>query len=274
MSDAPPIILAAAPEKNRFRELARASWIAPLIGLLINFVLFIGSGRKTNLVSSLICVVFLGGGLLLGVAALFGIKKNGAKGILIPSLIGIGIPVILTILAVPSLIFIRSHLRPAPPREPAVHFASAHILNDERLHFSMDIPEGFTNFPGQVATNIQYCFARDLSGTGDARLVISVQRLGFILPPNQPLRREDVAQNAPPGAKLDLIQKTWRGFKVGAFAMELSQNGVQLVVYAVQIPLVPSAIQINVGGLSSHRDEVEKLTDEVVASIDGNTNWR
>ena len=103
MSDAPPILVPPGA-KNPFRTIARISWIAPLTGLALNFLLVIGSGGKPTLSNALLSLVFIGGGLLLGVIALFGIPKYGRKGILIPALIGIGIPVALFVLCMLGLI--------------------------------------------------------------------------------------------------------------------------------------------------------------------------
>jgi hypothetical protein len=257
-------------EKNRFQWMARASWSAPLIGLFVHFIL----GGNTNFLAVTISLLFIGAGFLLGVGALFGINRYGSKGILIPSFIGICIPVALVVLALPSIYAARVRRYGAAPHEPAVHLASARLLKDERLHFSMDIPEGFTDWPESVQPNIDHCFVRDLPDAQDERLVVNVQHLSGFIPQNQRLLPEDAAANAPPGVKLNLIQKTWRGFKVDVFVSEMSQNGVQMIAYATQIPLMPYAIQINVGGPTSHRAELEKLSDQIIASVDGNTNWR
>jgi hypothetical protein len=262
-----------AAAKNSFQSLARASWIAPLIGIAVNIML-VGSGNSSRHTSWFVAVVFLGGGLLAGVVALGGIFKYGRKGILVPALIGIAIPVALAVLALPNFYAAKRRARAHVPPQPAVHATAARILRDEKSRFSMDIPHGFEDWPeGAVAPNVLHCFARKLPGADDSRLVINVQRLNGTIPPNQPLRREDVLQHAPPGTKLDLIQKKWRGFKVDTFVSEVSLNGVQAIVYGVQIPLVPRAIQINVGGPVFHRSEVEKLADEILVSLEGNTNW-
>lgn len=277
MNDAPPVIPPAVqPETGRwFRQMAQASWVAPLIGLVVNLVLVFGLGGKSVLVSALSALFFMGGGVVLGIVALCGIPRYGRRGILIPALVGIGIPVVLAILALPNLRAAQERARPHGPPEPATHSASAQLLKDDRLRFSMDIPDGFVDFPaGKAAPNVEHCFVRELSDAGGARLVVNVQRLDGIIPVGKSLLRDDAARHAPPGMKLDLIRKNWRGLPVDAIVSETTPpGGARMVVYTVQIPLLPSAIQVNVGGPVSHRAEVERLADTVVGSIEGDTNW-
>jgi len=253
--------------------MARASWIAPLIGLGLN-VSLVGSGNQSVFTSLLISIIFLGGGLLLGVVALFGMTRHGRKGILTPALVGISIPVLLFVLALPNFLHARKLARSHGPPQTLVRSPSGQVLTNGLLRFSMEIPEGFVDWPeGAVSANVVHCYAKLLDGSNDLRLVINVQRLNGVIPPNQPLRREEVAQHAPPGTKLDLIQMSWRGYTVDTFVSELSQNGSEVIAYGIQVPLVPAAIQLNVGGPISQRQEIEKLADDLLASLDGNSNW-
>jgi hypothetical protein len=68
------------------RQAARASWIAPVI----IFLLFAFAHQvAAQLILELIALVLIMAGLCLGIAALFGIRKHGRKGILAPALVGL-----------------------------------------------------------------------------------------------------------------------------------------------------------------------------------------
>ena len=80
-------------------QAAKASWIAPLlaIGLGIAGTTFASGDSRTDpetlrtiaLILGGICAVIVVAGLVFGVTALFGIRKHGVKGILLPAIIGI-----------------------------------------------------------------------------------------------------------------------------------------------------------------------------------------
>ena len=69
-------------------QLARASWIAPLLIVGANIIL--GRTPVASAVGvTILAFVLAGIGLLAGVIALFGIGRHGTEGILIPAIIGI-----------------------------------------------------------------------------------------------------------------------------------------------------------------------------------------
>jgi hypothetical protein len=72
-------------------QLAQASWIAPLLVLLVNFLLRNTSGGNDlprGVIVSILSLTLYSIGLVCGVAALFGIRRHGRKAILLPALIG------------------------------------------------------------------------------------------------------------------------------------------------------------------------------------------
>lgn len=270
-------------ENNPFQKLAVASLIAPVVAVAVVYLM--GKTSLTGHVPALIGVVvslgLVAAGGLFGIIALFGITKHGPERILVPALLGIAFTGALVVYVVlPAFLRTRAYATAHPassrtPPQPVVHLQGAHLLHDEHLHFSVDIPEGFKAWSDKTLTNFDYCYERDLVENGNyARVVIAIQQLNGIIPANQHLRPEDAARQAPRGVKVDLIEKNWRGIKIDGLLNEQSQNGVSILTYVVQIPLAPSAIQMIVHGPASNRAEIEKLIDDIVASIDGNTNWQ
>jgi hypothetical protein len=80
-------------------QAAKASWMAPLIAIGLSIATNVmvtgdshmeeGTVRTVRFAVGLIGVAIVLAGLVFGVIALFGIKQHGAKGILVPSIIGI-----------------------------------------------------------------------------------------------------------------------------------------------------------------------------------------
>jgi hypothetical protein len=91
------------PEKLPFPyQAAKASWMAPLLAIALGFAgttmlqnnqnlgeQGAGAIRSGKIVIGLIAIAIVVVGIVFGILALFGIKKHGPKGILIPSIAGL-----------------------------------------------------------------------------------------------------------------------------------------------------------------------------------------
>lgn len=86
-TETPPLLPGEKPTAKAFAyQVARASWLGPIV----IFVLFaFGYQIAARVVLELIALVLITVGICLGVAALFGIRKHGRKGILAPALVGL-----------------------------------------------------------------------------------------------------------------------------------------------------------------------------------------
>ena|ERR1035441_4906562 len=96
--DIPPIISPnpppLPPTKKPFAfQAAQASILAPLISIGIGIVVNVGLGSQTTpmakIITSSLCTLLIGSGLILGICALFGIPRHGRKGILGRAVVGI-----------------------------------------------------------------------------------------------------------------------------------------------------------------------------------------
>ena len=250
--------------------MARASWLAPIFAIAMNFMLIAGQGGKVgtpNKVQMIVGPLFIVGGLLFGIVALFGVHKHGKRKILAPALVGVSVNAFLIVMgALPILLYLaqRAHL------QPAIHSSSAYLLKDGRLRFSIDIPEGFRDYPeGKRVPTTEHVYIKGIVGGGEALTVINIERLGGLIPKNKPLRRE----NMPLRFSGEMTTKNWRGVNVDTIIAPVEQNGLRVIVYTMQIPLRPSAIQLNVGGPESKREEISHLADTLLSSLEGDTNW-
>jgi uncharacterized membrane protein HdeD (DUF308 family) len=94
------------PVKPSFsHQAAKLSWVCPIIVfLLVTF----GKQAGLRVMIELIALCFIVMGLVAGVAALFGIRTHGKKGILVPAIVGIVINGLLLFIFVTNFIAARS----------------------------------------------------------------------------------------------------------------------------------------------------------------------
>jgi len=60
---------------------------------------------------------------------------------------------------------------------------------------------------------------------------------------------------------------------VDTIVAPVKQNGASMIFYTMQLPLKVEAIQITVGGPIAKRDELGKIADGILDSLEGETNW-
>ena len=274
MSDAPPVMPPPLPvvnANNWYRQMARSSWLAPIIGVGVNFLIIgaHGPSDKPDLVQAVMGVLFVLGGLIFGITALFGIQKYGKAKILVPALVGIVVNLCLIALgALPIILWSvnRVHL------QPIVHITSSTSYKNDRLHFSLDIPSGFREYPeGVQSPNTEQVFIKGVVGGGELLTVINIERMNGLIARNKPLKKEELPTELR--SRAELTDRNWRGAKVDAIVAHVDQNGAKMIVYTIQVPLKPSAIQLNVAGPESKQAEISHLADDLLASLDGETNW-
>ena len=87
------------------RQAARASWIGPII----IFLLFAFAHQVAGqVILELIALVLIVAGIGLGIAALFGIRKHGKKGILAPALVGLILNGLLLFIFITNFLAVRA----------------------------------------------------------------------------------------------------------------------------------------------------------------------
>src|SRR5882724_4326266 len=127
-----PPIQPIPTQRNKFNELARASWIAPLIGIALNLMMVsaqVPPGSKSRMLGVLFCLI----GFVCGLIALCGIPKHGAKGILGSALAGLGITGFLIFSAAMGYAAQKKHL------------AQRQVNSDQALQEGKD---AFLDYPG------------------------------------------------------------------------------------------------------------------------------
>jgi hypothetical protein len=76
---------------SRAQQAAKASWLAPLIVIIFNFVIknaSLPASQARSLVIAVVSLLFYFGGLVLAIYALSQVRSAGRKGVLAPALAG------------------------------------------------------------------------------------------------------------------------------------------------------------------------------------------
>jgi hypothetical protein len=93
------------PTKAFAHQAARASWLGPVI----IFLLFAFAHQVAGqVILELIALVLIVAGICLGIAALFGIRKHGKKGILAPALVGLILNSLLLFIFITNFLAVRA----------------------------------------------------------------------------------------------------------------------------------------------------------------------
>ena len=58
------------------------------------------------------------------------------------------------------------------------------------------------------------------------------------------------------------------------FVVRETIGTMETLTYNVQVPLLPTALQIKVVGLAAQQDELKTVVQQALANLDGTTNWK
>jgi hypothetical protein len=154
---------------------------------------------------------------------------------------------------------------------PAVHSPSARPLKDEQLQFSIDIPQGFQDFPAaKQDPEVAYGFIRH-SPNRQTATVVTIERINRVLLRTQRLRPTQL----PPDIRGEIAPRKWRGLDIDMVVSSPKDGEAIVHVYQCYVPLRPKAIRLTVAetGPQSDTQALPRLVDTLLASLDGETNW-
>lgn len=70
-----------------------------------------------------------------------------------------------------------------------------------------------------------------------------------------------------------LLKARWQDFELDAFEVPENVSGVEVLNYNIQVPLKREAIQLRLVGGSDRKDELLQLANDLLASLQGESNW-
>jgi hypothetical protein len=213
---------------NTFQRLAKASWLTPLIAIALGLIILAIHGGQPGPASRIQAVVgpaLLLLGLVSGVIALIGCARVGRRGVLIPAAIGTLLNLVLMGMTVMPLV------RPkTTPLQPAVHANGHRVLKDDGLGLTLDIPEGFAEFPeGRNMQRANYVFVKGDTTDRDLDLLFSITALPGPLP-----RRRLQTNEVPAKAGASLRTFNWRGMEIDGLIVSENLLGTPFTTYPGQ----------------------------------------
>jgi hypothetical protein len=142
-------------------------------------------------------------------------------------------------------------------------------LKDDRLGFTLQIPEGFVPYEellGRQPKLAHAYLAHDPDG--QRKYLLQIAPLGGILD-----REKLTKGQKPPEFKGKTFHVPWKGFEIEAFQTPEEIDDQKFLTYTVNVPLKRQAIQVSVSGAADRAEELETVFASVVANLEGESNW-
>jgi hypothetical protein len=282
MNNPPPPISNPSRQKL-FVRLAAASWVSFVIAILLDLALaglaaFVGARVKLILpiVFAIGLFALAATGILSGLIALYSVCRQGKKGILAPAIIGLSLWLVIggvaMAIAIPSFLRARERalaLRGSTQLAPARHAPSAALLHDAELGFTLDLPQGYKPFPaGHNPLGYRYAYSKQ--GRGQPDRVFAVKPLGKVIAKGQHLHPNELQQ----GIGSTVVAFNWRGLPVdGGRVPEKFATIGEYVTFNIRVPLKQEGLLLTFGGPAAAEADLHALAGDVLASLDGDTNW-
>jgi len=148
--------------------------------------------------------------------------------------------------------------------------ARAEVIRDDKLNFTLTLPEGFKDFPeAKEAQGLAYSFIQGTPGTQDFTIV-GVKPMGGIIG-REALQKKDLPHFD--GVTFDLRREKWKSFDIDVMVGTARQEDLGVFVTVAQVPLKKEAIQVTVAGPEARKTQVLAMLRTLLASLDGPSNW-
>src|SRR5262245_19745236 len=121
--------------------------------------------------------------------------------------------------------------------------ARAEVIRDEKLNFTLTLPDGFKDFPeGKEQQGLAHSFLQGTPGTEDFTIV-GIKPMGGVIG-REALEKKDLPHFE--GVTFDLRREKWKSFDIDVMTGTARQEGLGVFVTVAQVPLKKEAIQLTV----------------------------
>lgn len=139
--------------------------------------------------------------------------------------------------------------------------------------FSVHIPDDYEELPAdQVPEGMIAVYVKGDRTDANPDSVISVQSLGGLIGRDSHLKMSDMPKElAAQGFTLGKMM--WNGHVIDTIEGKVSPSGVAMISVGAQLPLTPSAVQLNFASPAAEEAALRATAKTVVDSVIGTSNW-
>ncbi len=139
--------------------------------------------------------------------------------------------------------------------------------SNSELGFKATLPDGLQDASKMMRVKSLVSLGKWNESKTSLLNVVSIQDLGGAI------GREDLSKRNTLPANATIEKIPWKSFQIDLFRILEGKNGVSVITFNAQVPLKPHAIQISVVGPAEQEAELRKQIQDIVASVDGPSNW-
>ena len=141
--------------------------------------------------------------------------------------------------------------------------------------FQLVTPPGYERI--DPAGKQTYAFRQAVDRQKGGAKVLSLEvldgLLGRSIPENLRKTAAGMRSSLPDGAQIRTLKERWRGLEIDVFEARYALQGVEVVTYSVDLPLVPRALQIILAAPAAEDAGLRLDLRSVLSTVRGKTNW-
>ncbi|GEM_PF-2445207 len=236
------------------KQAALASVLAPVIAVSLSVMTSsaIREVRLGKLVVGMIGSLLIIAGFVCALIGLAGIRKYGKKGILGRSLAGL----LINGFAIVAAVF-------------ALYMMGRIAKHGTQPRFTVSLPAAFLDFPaGMQAPDVLHSYIKGDPADYVPDIICLIESLGG--PIN---KADDFRSAAASHPNVSYLKEDWKGHRIDVFRIEGNEEGLRVLTFNAQVPLLPKAIQVKLVGLMEREEELRQDLHTILAGIDGSSNW-
>lgn len=155
-----------------------------------------------------------------------------------------------------------------------INLAKNIIVRNDNSSFELIIPENFESFSKSLQPKDWLYGFKERTGFQDkAAITIGIELSDGSLDQGQNIDLYQWKRYFPQAISIQRIPLHVLGVEVYGLRIVISVDDLQSIMYIVQVPVTPVAIQITVGGLIEREKEIAQTLLRILSSVKAKDNW-
>ena len=144
-------------------------------------------------------------------------------------------------------------------------------IRDTHRDFTLELPEGFVPAPDVLRRkpDMLYAYALGRRDSNGVSITLMIERLGRTLEQGQRLQRSHI----PKDLAGELMTAQWNELTLDGFLAQKKYGHRTYLAYHVQVPLKQEAIQLELVGPATRKEELDAILRQVLDGLQGQSNW-